>query len=256
MAFAHPDRAEFFGAIDSCYEHGIAAKVHRAHADAVLTNGAVDGDLVDINLEPWDWQDHIAKRTFDIAIAGIALLLLSPFLIIIAGATKLDSRGPVFYRQARTAAFGDTFTVAKFRTMVSGAEAKSGATLSEEDNGNTDPRVTQVGRLLRKSHIYEIPQLFAILRGEMSVVGPCPERPELDTKMENMAGEWRRRWFVKPGLTGLTQINGVTGYNPEKKLRYDITYIQQQSFWFDVKIVIRQIWKTGNDIIDELSSGG
>lgn len=253
LAFAHPDRAEFFGALNSCYEHGVAAKVHRDHADAVLTNGMIDGELVDIELEPWDWQERIFKRMFDIVFAASALLLLSPLMLIIAVLVKLDSSGPVLYRQTRTAAFGDTFTILKFRSMVPEAEAQSGVTLSDDDVGDIDPRVTRVGRALRKTHLDEIPQLVAILRGEMSVVGPRPERPELDIEMEEGAELWRRRWFVRPGLTGLAQIHGVTGFDPDEKLRYDINYIQQQSFWFDLKIVMRQVWKVLVDVIDLLA---
>jgi lipopolysaccharide/colanic/teichoic acid biosynthesis glycosyltransferase len=84
----------------------------------------------------------------------------------------------------------------------------------------------------------------------MSVVGPRPERPELDKEMERDVELWRRRWFVKPGLTGLAQINDVTGYNPGKKLRYDVEYIRNQSFWYDFQIVIRQFWKVGVDVIN------
>jgi lipopolysaccharide/colanic/teichoic acid biosynthesis glycosyltransferase len=252
LAFSQPDRAEFFGALDSCYEHGVAAKVHRDHADAVLTSGAVEGELVDIDLEPWDWQDHVIKRLFDVAFAGSALLLLSPLLLVIALAVKLDSPGPVFYRQTRTAAFGDTFEVAKFRSMVPDAEADGEAKLSEEDGGGVDPRVTRVGRFLRRTHLDEIPQLLAILRGEMSVVGPRPERPELDGRMEADTGLWRRRWFVKPGLTGLAQINEVTGFDPDEKLRYDVAYIRGQSLAFDLKIVIRQLWMVAEDFSDTL----
>jgi exopolysaccharide biosynthesis polyprenyl glycosylphosphotransferase len=249
LAFARPDRSEFFGALDACYEHGVAAKVHRDHADVVLTQEAVEGTLVDIDLEPWDWQDHVIKRLFDITFSATALAVLSPVILMIAVAIKLDSAGPVLYRQTRTAAFGDTFTVAKFRSMVTDAEAESGATLSEEDAGGRDPRVTRVGYVLRQTHLDEIPQLLAILRGKMSVVGPRPERPELDDKMEQDADDWRSRWFVKPGLTGLAQINGVTAFEPEEKLRYDVVYIRQQSFWFDLKIVIRQIWLVITDIV-------
>jgi lipopolysaccharide/colanic/teichoic acid biosynthesis glycosyltransferase len=106
-----------------------------------------------------------------------------------------------------------------------------------------------VGYVLRQTHLDEIPQLLAILRGKMSVVGPRPERPELDDEMEQDADDWRSRWFVKPGLTGLAQINGVTAFEPEEKLRYDVVYIRQQSFWFDLKIVIRQIWLVITDLV-------
>jgi lipopolysaccharide/colanic/teichoic acid biosynthesis glycosyltransferase len=243
LAFTHTDRAEFFGALDTCFDHGVAAKAHRDHADVVLLDGGASGELVDVDLEPWDPLDHVTKRLFDVAFSGVGLVVLSPVMLAIAVAIKFDDGGSVLYRQERTAAFGDTFRVYKFRSMVENAEADSGATISEEDDGRVDPRVTRVGRGLRDAHLDEIPQLWSIFKGDMSVVGPRPERPELDTDMESDTREWQRRWFVKPGLTGLAQINGATGYDPEEKLRFDIEYIRQQSFWFDLKIVVRQVWE-------------
>jgi lipopolysaccharide/colanic/teichoic acid biosynthesis glycosyltransferase len=250
LAYAETDREEFFGTLAKCYEHGVTAKVHRDHADSVLTEGIAGGDVVEIDLEPWDWQDHVVKRVFDVAFSLSALVVLSPLILIIGAVVKLDSPGPVLYAQERTAEFGDTFTVYKFRSMVPDAEDGTGVTLSEEDRGGVDPRVTRVGRILRKTHLDEIPQLWSILVGDMSVVGPRPERPELDRDIEDVVGEWRRRWFVRPGLTGLAQINGATGHEPEEKLRYDIEYIRRQSFWFDLKIVVRQIWGVGIDAVD------
>jgi len=248
LAFAHPDRAEFFGALDACYEHGVLAKVHRDHADAVLTSGTAEGDLVDIDLEPWDWQDHIVKRVFDIGFAGTALLILSPLLLVIAIAIKIDSPGPVLYQQTRTAAFGDTFTVAKFRTMV--PESEDAMPVDDDEND----RITRIGRVLRQTHLDEIPQLLAILRGQMSVVGPRAAWVDEETLLENQTDAWRRRWFVKPGLTGLAQINDVSSTAPEAKLRYDVEYIRNQSFWFDLKIVIRQLWLVGEDLVRSIES--
>jgi lipopolysaccharide/colanic/teichoic acid biosynthesis glycosyltransferase len=249
LAFTETDRAEFFGTLDACAEHGVTAMVHRDHAEDVLIAGVGGGDLVEVELTPWDWQDYVVKRVFDIAFAGGGLLALSPVILAIAVAVRLDSPGPIFYSQDRTAEFGDTFTVYKFRSMIPEAEAESGAKLSEEDRGEVDPRVTRVGRFLRRTHLDEIPQLWSILVGDMSVVGPRPERPELDVDMERGADEWRSRWFVKPGLTGLAQINDATGHDPQEKLRYDVEYIRRQSFWFDVKIVIRQIWRVLGDVV-------
>lgn len=243
LAFASPDRAEFFGTLDACYEHGVIAKVHREHADSVLTTGFGRKELVDVDLKPWDTLDQIGKRAFDIIFSLLGLVAFLPVIFIIVIAIKLEDGGPVLYNQERTAAFGDTFTVYKFRSMVEEAESITGARISEEDEGGVDPRVTQVGRILRQTHLDEIPQLLSILMGEMSVVGPRPERPELEVDFESNRFEWRRRWFVKPGLTGLAQINDVTGHQPEEKLRLDIEYIRRQSFWFDVKIVLRQIWQ-------------
>jgi lipopolysaccharide/colanic/teichoic acid biosynthesis glycosyltransferase len=249
LAFSRPDRAEFFGTLDACYEHGVTAKVHREHADSVLTCGFGSDDLVDVDLEPWDTLDHLMKRSFDVAFSVFGLIVASPVMLVIAVGIKLDDGGPVLYSQERTATFGDRFTVYKFRSMVTNAESISGAKISEEDNGGVDPRVTKVGRIIRKTHLDEIPQLWSVLLGEMSVVGPRPERPILENDMEHDVGEWRRRWFVKPGLTGLAQINGATGHDPERKIRYDIEYIRRQTLWFDVKIVVRQTWKVLFDMI-------
>ncbi|WP_132057816.1 sugar transferase [Halorussus amylolyticus] len=243
LAFGQADRAEFFGALDTCYEHGLEAKVHRDHADDVLTDSSgADGELVAVDLEPWDWQDYVFKRAFDVLFSVVGLVAFVPFIVVIAAAIKLDSPGPVLYSQERTAEFGETFEVYKFRSMVTDAEAETGATISEEDAGGIDPRVTRVGCFIRKTHLDEIPQLWSILVGDMSVVGPRPERPELDADIRTGVVEWRKRWFIKPGLTGLAQINGATGHKPEEKLRLDIRYIRMRSFWFDVKIVVRQVW--------------
>ncbi|WP_256301979.1 sugar transferase [Haloarchaeobius salinus] len=252
LAFSTTDREDFFGTLESCYDKGINVLVHRDHAEHVLTDDFSGDDLLEVDLEPWDWQDYVVKRVFDVAFAGAALVALSPVIFVIALAIKIDDGGPLLYRQERTATFGDTFTIAKFRSMVPDAESETGAKLSEEDAGGVDQRITCVGRALRETHLDEIPQLWSILTGDMSVVGPRPERPELDADIQRGVGNWRRRWFVKPGLTGLAQINDATGYQPKRKLRYDIEYIRRQSFWFDVKIVVRQLWKVGKDAGDSI----
>jgi exopolysaccharide biosynthesis polyprenyl glycosylphosphotransferase len=251
LAFGSPDRAEFFGTLEACHEHGIETMVHRDYTDHVLTASVAGDELLAVDLAPWDWQDYAVKRVFDIVFAGTALLVLSPVVAVIGVAVRLDSAGPVLYSQQRTAVFGETFRVYKFRSMVPDAEAETGATVSAEDAGGTDPRVTRVGRVLRRTHLDEIPQLWSILVGDMSVVGPRPERPQLDDDIEREhgVGRWRRRWFVKPGLTGLAQIRGATGTDPETKLRYDIEYIRRQSFWFDLRIVIRQLWQVWTDCV-------
>jgi len=248
FAFGETDREEFFGALAKCHDNGVAVKIHREKADSVLVEPEAGEAIVDIDLEPWDWQDRAVKRLFDIAFAAGGLLALSPVIAVIAVAVKLDSPGPVLYGQKRTAEFGDTFSIYKFRSMIPEAEADTGATISEEDRGGVDPRVTRVGRVLRKTHLDEIPQLWSVLVGDMSVVGPRPERPELEGSIEEGVLQWRRRWFVRPGLTGLAQINDVTGHEPKAKLRYDVEYIRKQSFRYDVMIVIRQIWKVLMDV--------
>jgi len=155
LAFAHSDRAELFGALDICHEHGVAAKVHREHADAVLTRDVAAGELMHIDLKPWDLPDHLAKRPFDVPFNLTGLVVLSPLMAVIALAVKLEDGGPLLYGEERTAAFGDTSTLYKFRSMVPGAE-RAGAELSAEDAGGVDPPVT---RVLRQTHLDELPQL-------------------------------------------------------------------------------------------------
>jgi len=241
LAFARPDRAEFFGALDTCYNNGVAAKVHRDHANLVLTPEVGSGELIDIDLEPWDPQDHVIKRLFDITFATAGLMVLAPVSLVIAAAIRLDDGGPVLYSQERTATFGETFTVYKFRTMRGGDEQST----PSEDKAN--PRITRLGRFLRQTHLDEIPQLWSILTGKMSVVGPRAAWTDEETHLQETAEDWRKRWFVKPGLTGLAQINDVSSTDPETKLRYDVEYIRQQSFWFDLKIVVRQVWDVLQD---------
>jgi exopolysaccharide biosynthesis polyprenyl glycosylphosphotransferase len=249
LAFSRPDRGEFFGTLDTCFDVGVPAMVHGQHADAVLTTGVERDEFVAIDLEPWDLQERLLKRLFDICFAAAALLALAPLLLVIAIAIKLDSPGPVLYSQDRTAEFGDTFTVYKFRSMIPDAEADTGAVLSAEDDGEVDPRVTRVGRILRETHLDEVPQLWSILVGDMSVVGPRPERPELDNDIQQSVHTWQQRWFVRPGLTGLAQINDVASTEPAEKLRYDVAYIRNQSFWFDLRILLRQLWMVAEDAV-------
>ncbi|MFC6787146.1 sugar transferase [Halobaculum halobium] len=252
LAFEHADRAEFFGALDACYEHGVNAKVHRDHSDTVLTSGDDVGPLLDVVIEPWDVQDYMLKRAFDVVFSVVGLVVLAPVIVGICVAIKLDDGGSVLYKQERTAVFGETFDVYKFRSMIENAEAETGATISDDDDGRVDPRVTDMGRVLRRTHLDEIPQLWSVLRGDMSVVGPRPERPELDSDIQSGVVEWQKRWFVKPGLTGLAQINDITGIDPEEKIRYDLQYVKRRSFRFDLKLVVRQIWKIGADIMEQI----
>lgn len=242
LAFERANRAEFFGALDACYDHGISAKVHRDHADSVLTSEEALETFVDVDIEPWDIQDYIVKRVFDVIISLVGLIALAPVMVAVAITIKLDDGGTVLYKQKRTTTFGGTFDVYKFRTMVVDAERETGPVLSSGDVGGVDTRVTNIGRILRRTHLDEIPQLWLILKGDMSVVGPRPERPALDDDIQGDVFEWRKRWFVKPGLTGLAQVNGVGSDNPDEKVRYDLEYVRRQSVNLDVKIVIRQIW--------------
>ena len=243
LAFERSDRTEFFGALATCYTHGVVAKVHLKHADSVLTSEASGETLIDTNLEPWDPQDRAVKRAFDVCFAFAGLVALLPIILVIAVGIKLDDGGPLFYAQERTAEFGETFQVLKFRSMVPDSEDATPI----DDRENT--RITRVGRLLRRTHFDEIPQLVSILVGDMSVVGPRAVWVDEEPKLEAEIRTWRKRWFVKPGLTGLAQINRVSSTDPQAKFRYDIKYINEQSFWFDLQIVVRQVWQVVTDLV-------
>jgi lipopolysaccharide/colanic/teichoic acid biosynthesis glycosyltransferase len=243
LAFERSDRAEFFGALAACYDHGVRAKAHRKHADSVLITDTSVVGLVDIELEPWDWEDRALKRAFDVAFAATGLLVLAPVIVVLSVAIKADDGGPVLYSQKRTAEFGETFEVYKFRSMVPDSED----TVPVDDPEND--RITRVGRVLRRTHLDEIPQLGAILIGHMSVVGPRAVWIDEEERLEAEISTWRKRWFVKPGLTGLAQVNDVSSTDPTEKFRYDHQYIHQQSFWVDVKIVVRQVWQVVSEAV-------
>jgi lipopolysaccharide/colanic/teichoic acid biosynthesis glycosyltransferase len=247
LAFSGPDRTAFFGALSTCRRHGIPVAASQECADAVLTKGS-DGDTVEVDVEPWDRRSRVLKCLFDKTFALAGLAASAPILLAVAVAIKLDSPGPVLYSQDRTAMFGETFRIYKFRSMVTDAETESGARLSDEDAGDVDPRVTRVGRVLRRTHLDELPQLLSILTGDMSVVGPRPERPAIDAEIDAAVAGWPRRWFVKPGLTGLAQVNDVSSVNPELKLRYDVEYIRHRSFALDVRIVLGQLRTVLTDV--------
>lgn len=177
------------------------------------------------------------KRAFDILFALVFLLLLAVPMLIIAVVVKLTSKGPVLYYQARLGLNGKTFNIVKFRTMRQDAEA-DGLRWSQ---GDDDPRITPVGRILRKTHLDELPQMWCILVGNMSVVGPRPERPEYYDQFEQYIHGFRERLKVKPGLTGLAQVRGGYFLKPEEKVLYDVEYIKTRSARLDLRIVFETI---------------
>ena len=241
-AFGAADRGEFFSILDTCHQNGVTTKTQSAYANDVLTSEKSDNGIVDIDIAPWDPQDYIFKRLFDIAVSGTALLVLSPVILLIILALKIEGKGPVFFSQERTYLFGETFTIRKFRTLVPTDGGEVGTEI--EDN-----RRTTLGQILRTTHLDEIPQLWSILVGDMSVVGPRPAQTELEDQFQAEAIEWRKRWFVKPGLTGLAQINNATSSEPAEKIQYDLEYIRNQSLTLDLKILLRQFWMVITDTI-------
>jgi sugar transferase (PEP-CTERM system associated) len=176
------------------------------------------------------------KRVLDVGCAAAGLVLALPLLALAALAIKLDSPGPVLYSQVRAGAFGREFLIHKLRSMRSDAEVAGAAWAAEND-----PRVTRAGRFLRTTRIDEIPQLWNILVGEMSLVGPRPERPVFIERLEREIPFFRQRLCVKPGLTGHAQVRCRYGASTEdalEKLQYDLFYIKSFSLWFDLSILI------------------
>ena len=183
------------------------------------------------------------KRAVDIILASIGLLFLLPFTAFIGSAICIDSPGPIFYGQERIGLGGRRFTLWKFRSMRVNAE--NGKAVWAQRN---DSRVTRVGRILRKTHVDEFPQFWNVLKGEMSVVGPRPERPEFAAELENVIPFYRVRHTVKPGMAGWALVcQGYGGSDTDAllKLEYDLYYIKHQSSFFDVVILL----KTGIDMI-------
>lgn len=181
---------------------------------------------------PEMWYYPIVKRAGDIVISLFGLLITSPVLLIVAAAIKLEDQGPVFYRQKRLTKDGRVFNIIKFRSMKQDSEA-GGAQLSNAH----DSRITRVGRVIRKCRIDEIPQLFNILRGDMTLVGPRPERPEIAAQYEEKLPEFSLRLQVKAGLTGYAQVYGKYNTVPADKLKLDLIYIAYRSVLFDLRII-------------------
>lgn len=185
---------------------------------------------------PVAWYYPFLKRLSDIVISMIAILLLSPIMIITALSIKLYDRGPVFYKQTRLTKDGRCFEIIKFRSMKMDAE-KNGAQLSTVH----DDRITPVGKIIRKLRIDELPQLFNILKNDMAVVGPRPERPEIAAQYEQDIPEFHLRLQVKAGLTGYAQVYGKYNTTPLDKLKLDLIYISQRSVLFDLRILFYTI---------------
>ncbi len=180
------------------------------------------------------WQGFI-KRSFDIIVSAMGLLLLSPLLATIALLIKLTSRGPVIYKQRRVALDGKEFTMYKFRSMYISEEDREGL----KDVRKGDNRVTPIGRFLRRTSLDELPQLWNVLKGDMSLVGPRPERTYYVNKYRQEIPLFSERHRVRPGITGWAQVNGKRQAAPwEERVPYDLYYIQNWSLWFDIKILI------------------
>ena len=221
-----------------CFEKSIRAYIAPKISD-IIVRGADDIRLFDTPLMlcrnyGLDYEQRFIKRAFDIVFSLVMLVIASPFMLISALAIKLCDGGPVFYKQRRLTIDEKEFDVYKFRSMVVDAEKGSGPKLASDD----DPRITPVGRFLRKTRLDELPQLLNILKGEMSVVGPRPERPEIHREYKKEMPEFGFRLKVKAGLTGYAQVTGVYDTSPYDKLKMDLMYIENYSIRMDLQIIL------------------
>jgi sugar transferase (PEP-CTERM system associated) len=218
--------------------------------DAVSFYEQMTGKLLIENIQPsWFIYSNgfrvtslmrIQKRIFDIVFSAIGLLCAAPIFPLVAMVVKFDSPGPVFFRQVRIGAGEKEFQVLKFRTMRQDAEKDTGAVWAQQN----DPRITRCGQFLRKSRLDEIPQLINVLCGDMSFVGPRPERPEFVQKLTEIIPYYSKRHFVKPGVTGWAQVKYPYGASVEdslEKLRYDLYYIKNYSLLLDFQILLETI---------------
>ena len=178
-------------------------------------------------------EQEMIKRFMDVVLSLLAAVITLPFFAVIGAAIKLTDGGPVFYRQVRLTKGGKEFEIYKFRTMIQNAEAESGARLASEK----DPRILPVGRFLRATRLDELPQIYNILKGDMSIVGPRPERPELAAEIEKEIPEFTYRLKVKAGLTGYAQVYGKYNTTSYDKLKLDLTYIRKYSILLDIKLI-------------------
>jgi Undecaprenyl-phosphate glucose phosphotransferase len=239
-----------------------------AHHEMLKILNALEGELVDVRIVPDVLQfvtlrsaveeleglpvinlaqspitgwSRIAKRAMDLGLAAVGLVILAPLLALIALAIRLTSTGPVLYRQDRMGLDGRSFEVLKFRSMRVNAEAESGPVWAADGDGRRAP----LGRLLRRYSLDELPQLWNVVRGEMSLVGPRPERPFFVHQFKTMIPQYMLRHKVKSGLTGWAQVNGLRGNTSlEKRIEYDLYYIQNWSVALDVKILLLTIYRS------------
>jgi len=196
--------------------------------------------IINLSFVPLSVWNQIVKRMMDIIISSLGLMLLSPVFLVIAIIIKTTSKGPVFYRQKRMGLNSYPFLIYKFRTMYEDAEEDTGPVWATED----DPRRTRVGAFLRRTSLDELPQLLNVFKGDMSIVGPRPERPTFVEEFCEKIPQYMLRYKVKAGLTGWAQVNGWRGNTSViKRLEYDIYYIENWSLTFDLKILFLTLWK-------------
>jgi exopolysaccharide biosynthesis polyprenyl glycosylphosphotransferase len=240
-----PKHEQILDIANKCAENQIIVKIvpdlYDVLTGMVKTMPQYSMPLIEIStqlLRPWE---AFLKRLMDIVVSIITLVVGLPLWILVAILIKLDSKGPIFYKQERVGKNGKIFTCYKFRSMVVDAE-KSGPQITILN----DPRVTRVGYFLRKTHIDEVPQFWNVLKGEMSIVGPRPERPVFIEQFSKIQPLFKRRLVVRPGLTGWNQVNSpnfdASIETINNRLKEDFYYIENMSLKLDLEIILRTIY--------------
>ena len=222
------------------YVNDIASFIERETGRVDLATTNPSGLIFSDGFSAGQRISKVGKRLFDIAASLIVLVVGLPLMIVAGIAVKLDSRGPVFYRQSRVGLFGETYDIVKIRSMRTDAEAEGKALWASAN----DPRITRVGRIIRTLRIDELPQLWCVLKGDMSFVGPRPERPSFVAELQQQLPYYAERHMVKPGLTGWAQINYPYGASVEDarvKLEYDLYYAKNYSPFLDLLILLQTV---------------
>jgi exopolysaccharide biosynthesis polyprenyl glycosylphosphotransferase len=247
FAFSRTGHDELLGGLRVCRDAGVAIDVVPRLFEFLDGAQALDGvgglPLLSIGVPQLGRASQTAKRALDVAVAGAALVVLSPVLLAIAAAIKLSSRGPVFFRQPRAGRNGETFLVWKFRSMYADAEARKAELAAANEHGDGlmfkiagDPRITPVGRFIRRTSLDELPQLINVVVGEMSLVGP---RPLIHAEADHLIEDWHvKRLDLRPGITGLWQISGRSDVSFREMVRLDYQYVAGWSVARDIEILL------------------
>lgn len=233
-------REELLEAVEICEEYGKPLGIVAGPAELVLRRGFLreigPEPVVFVKPTPLSGPMALVKRGIEVALSLMMLIFLAPLMGLIALLVKVDSPGPVLFRQARVGKDGRKFVMLKFRTMKEGAEKETGPVWAAPN----DPRRTRVGRWLRRLSLDELPQLWNVFKGEMSLVGPRPERPDFVEQFERRVPRYSRRHKVKSGMTGWAQVNGLRGnVSIEERTKYDLYYVENWSLLLDLKILVK-----------------
>lgn len=227
--------------INECYKSSKSIYLIPTNNEIIMNNAEklhlIDTPLFCLNKFGPSQLEKIIKRFFDVFLSLIALIIFSPIMLVVSILIKINDNGPVFYKQVRLTQYGKEFMIYKFRSMRIDAEKDGKALVAKED----DDRITKIGKIIRKFRLDEIPQLLNILNGDMSIVGPRPERPELAENIYKELPEFEHRLKVKAGLTGYAQVYGKYNTTLKDKLLLDLMYIENYSLFLDIKIILMTI---------------